>query len=408
MSQSLARRRRDTAVPKAVTTPPRHLLHVFPSFNVGGPQVRFAALAAGLGDGFHHTVLSLSGRYDAADLLAPTAQVRLYGEPPSAASLPSRLRVYHALLKQEQPDLLMTYNWGSTEVAMANLLLRAPHLHMEDGFGPEERDRQFRRRVWARRLFLARSQVVVPSMTLEQIATRKWRLDPRSVHYIPNGITPKLHPARSIHDLGLELPAALPRIVWTAALRPEKNPLRMLRAFAPIKDKAVLLIIGSGSERDAVLREAERLQLGSSLRMLGGRTDARDIMMQCDVAALSSDTEQMPLAILEAMDAGLPVAACDVGDVRRMLAVQNRPFVTPASDEAFACALATLAGNAGLRARIGQANRQRLRATFTLGPMIDAYAALLERMTSSARSGPRFRLQEQDGFRRCAAPATEP
>lgn len=375
---------------RSVTTPPRELLHVFPSFNVGGPQVRFAALAGGLGDRFRHTVLSLSGRYDAAELLPPRADVQLYGAPPAeGGGMFARLRAYHALLGRNPPDVLVTYNWGTTEVAMANLLRGIPHLHLEDGFGPDEQQRQFRRRIWGRRLILSRSQVVVPSTTLEQIATRCWRLAPCAVHYIPNGIAPKLHPARPLHDLGVDLPDGLPRVVWTAALRREKNPLRMLRAFAPIKDRAVLLIIGSGPEHEDILREAERLRLGPNLRLLGGRADARDIMMHCDVAALSSDTEQMPIAVLEAMDAGLPMAACDVGDVRRMLAPDNRPFVTPPADESLGRSLAALVDNAELRARVGQANRRKLRTTYTLGPMIDAYAALLDRM--AAGNGARAR-----------------
>ena len=59
-----------------------------------------------------------------------------------------------SVLGRLRPDLLLTYNWGAIEWAIANRLPRLPHLHMEDGFGPEERDRQLPRRVLARRLLL--------------------------------------------------------------------------------------------------------------------------------------------------------------------------------------------------------------------------------------------------------------
>jgi glycosyltransferase involved in cell wall biosynthesis len=370
-----------------IASEPRRLLHVFPSFAVGGAQVRFVALADGLGPRFQHTVLALNGGFEAEGLLPPDAPVRLGGAPPSGAGLAGRLRAYRRLLDELKPDLLVTYNWGAIEFALANLFGRTPHLHLEDGFGPEEARRQLSRRVWTRRLALANSQVVVPSVTLQTIATRDWRLDPRRVHHIPNGVAPKLYPTTRLADMAPDLPPGAVRIVWTGALRPEKNPLRLLRAFASLKDEAVLLIIGSGPEEPAVRAEAARLGLGRRVRFLGRRTDARDVIMQSHLLALSSDTEQMPLVVLEAMDAGLPVAACDVGDVRRMVAPENRPFITALDEAALGGALAALVNDAALRSVIGRANRARLRAAYALPAMIDAHSALIERLTAAARAG---------------------
>ena len=370
-----------------VATEPRRLLHVFPTFSLGGAQVRFAALAEGLGSRFHHTVVAVNGGFEAESLLSPDAPVRIAGVAPSAGQgALGRLRACRRLLDELEPDLLLTYNWGSMEFAMANFVGRTPHLHMEDGFGPEETRRQLHRRVLTRRVVLSRSQVVVPSLTLQAIATRRWKLDPRRVHYIPNGISSKLHPSTRLADVAPDLPAGAPRIVWTGALRPEKNPLRLLRAFAPLKDQAVLLIVGSGPEEAAVRAEAARLGLGDRVRLLGRRADARDIIMQCHVLALSSDTEQMPLVVLEGMDAGLPVASCDVGDVRRVVAPENRPFVTPLDDAALARALGRLISDAALRSAIGQANRRRLRAVYALPPMIEAYGALIDRLAATGRA----------------------
>lgn len=367
-------------------SPPRRLLHVFPTFGMGGAQARFAALAQGLGPRFQHTVLALKGGYEAQALLAPDAPVRFAGPPPDAPDLPRRLRAYRRLVDEAKPDLLVTYNWGAMEIALANLIGPIPHVHFEDGFGPEEATRQLRRRVWTRRLALARSQVVVPSVTLQTIATQVWLLDPRRVHHIPNGIVSKLHSTTLLHEVIPDLPAGALRIVWTGALRPEKNLQRLLRAFAPLKDRAVLLIVGSGPEEAAVRAEAARLGLDASLRMLGRRSDARDIIMQSHVLVLSSDTEQMPLVVLEAMDAGLPIAACDVGDIRRMVAPENRPFLVPPDDDALRRALAALIADAGLRASVGLANRKRMRAVYALSPMIEAYGVLFEQLAAGGRA----------------------
>lgn len=353
-----------------------HLLHIFPSFAVGGAQMRFTTLARAFGQEFRHTVVALRDEHQAAALLSDDAPVSFAAPPAASLPLATRMRGFRALLKRLKPDLLLTYNWGSIEVALANLG-EVPHLHQEDGFGPDEAHRQLPRRVWGRRVALARSDVVVPSLTLQNIAIQTWKLNAQRVHYVPNGIAPLDAYATSLDEAAPGLPADLPRIAWAGGLRAEKNLLRLLQAFAPIKDQAVLLLIGDGPDRAAVLKEADRLALGSSLRLLGPRTDVRDLLMQCQVLALSSDTEQMPIVVLEAMDAGLPVASCDVGDVRHMVAPENRAFV--AAPEALAAALQTLVADPALRASVGEANRARLRRIFCETKMVDAYRALFLR-----------------------------
>ncbi|HKP79517.1 MAG TPA: glycosyltransferase family 4 protein, partial [Phenylobacterium sp.] len=189
-----------------------HLVHVFPTFGIGGAQVRFAALAEGLGERFRHTVLSLDGDYDAAALIPSTAPVRYAVPPAPARSLAARIGRYRAALAALSPDILVTYNWGSMEVVLANGLAGFPHLHQEDGFGPDEAARQLPRRIWARRIALARSRVIVPSHTLQNVATRTWRLDRRRVQLIPNGVSPGPERPSALHSLGLDLPPGLPVI----------------------------------------------------------------------------------------------------------------------------------------------------------------------------------------------------
>lgn len=354
-----------------------NILHVFPSFKIGGAQVRFTQLARGFGTEFSHTVIALDGAYTAAQFLDPGVRVTLGGKPDTSGSLPKRLGHYRHEIAARAPDLLMTYNWGSIEWAMANAVGGVPHIHMEDGFGPEEAQRQFRRRVWTRRLTLRHSQLIVPSLALQDLALNVWRLNRARVHYIPNGLTPLDRYATRIEELGLNLPQGLPRIAWAGAVRREKNVIRLLRAFAPLKNEAVLLIIGDGPELDAVLREAEALALGPSIRFLGRREDVRDILMQCDLMALSSDTEQMPLAVLEAMDAGLPVASTDVGDVRQMVSSSNQPYVVNLSDRELGAAMRALVIGTAARKAVGAANKQRLRQNYLADGMIAAHKKLM-------------------------------
>jgi len=354
-----------------------NILHVFPSFKIGGAQVRFTQLARGFGPEFSHTVIALDGAYTAAQLLPPGVRVTLGGQTSARGSLRQRLSRYRHEIARHVPDLLMTYNWGSIEWAMANAIGGVPHIHMEDGFGPEEAQRQFRRRVWTRRLMLRHSQLIVPSLALQDLALHVWRLSHARVHYIPNGLTPLDRYSTRIEELGLNLPQGVPRIAWAGAVRREKNVIRLLRAFAPLKSEAVLLVIGDGPELDAVLREAGALSLGPSIRFLGRREDVRDILMQCDLMALSSDTEQMPLAVLEAMDAGLPVASTDVGDVRQMVSGPNQPYVVNLSDRELGAAMRALVIGAAARKSVGAANKVRLRQNYLADDMVAAHKKLM-------------------------------
>ncbi len=96
-----------------------------------------------------------------------------------------------------------------------------------------------------------------------------------------------------------------------------------------------------------------------------------------DVFALSSDTEQMPNALLEAMAAGRAVAAVDVGDVKSMLCEDNREFVAARDDEAaFAAALTRLLRDPAKRASLGRQNRERVAAVFSQARMFTAYSLI--------------------------------
>jgi len=97
-----------------------------------------------------------------------------------------------------------------------------------------------------------------------------------------------------------------------------------------------------------------------------------------DLFALSSDTEQMPLSVIEAMAAGLPVAATDVGDVGLMLAPENAAFVGPKDDRALARSLDALLADPASRARIGAANRAKAARDYDETAMFAAYGALFD------------------------------
>jgi glycosyltransferase involved in cell wall biosynthesis len=361
-----------------------HLLHVFSTFAVGGPQVRFATLANRFGDRYRHTMIAMDGRYDCSSQLDPALDVRLTPLPVSKGGGLSlaNLRRFRATVRELKPDLLLTYNWGTIEWALAQRLRPfCPHLHFEDGFGPDEADgRQLPRRVWLRRVALSGgSRVVVPSRLLHWIATEQWRLAPRRLHFIPNGVDTARFASASAADLP-GIPADALVIGSVGALRPEKNYARLLRAVASLAGDHFVVLVGDGSERRALEELARSLGIAERVHF-AGRVDAPEALLaRFDIFALSSDTEQMPISLIEAMAAGRPVVATDVGDIRDMVAPDNRPLVVATADEqAFARALQTLLTDADQRRRLGQANAERAKADYDLSIMEAAYRVLFDR-----------------------------
>ena len=360
-----------------------HLLHVFPSFDQGGVPLRISTIMNELGPEYRHTVIALDGGF--------ATRRRIHAEVPIAYLDPAidkgrPLKAFAeilATLRRTRPDLLLTYNWGSVEWAAANRLWRvAPHLHFESGFGPEEAHGQIPRRVRARRFALKRARkVVVPSRNLVRIATEIWRLDASKIVFVPNGVDCRLYAAPPDPSLvpGIERAAGKLVVGTVAPLRSEKNVFRLVRAFAevgPPRD-AFLLIVGDGSERAALERLAAELGIADRALFPGHVERPERVYGLMDVFALSSDTEQMPNSLAQAMAAGRAVVSTDVGDVRDIAAEENRAFVTKLGDEpAYAVALARLLDDAALRATLGEANRRRANEVYPLPGMFAAYRAL--------------------------------
>ncbi|MBV9250592.1 MAG: glycosyltransferase family 4 protein, partial [Acetobacteraceae bacterium] len=301
------------------------------------------------------------------DVVCPVIPMR------KRAMLANALR-FRGLLRQWRPDMLVTCNWGSIEWAVGNLLPVARHMHIVDGFGPEEVSGcELQRRVLMRRMVLGRSIVTVPSRNLQRIATEVWRLAAHRVHYIPNGIDLQRFGATQSSKS-----AEAPLVIGTvAALRKEKNLPRLLRAVSSLSIPARLIIVGDGPCRAELEGLANALGMNERVQFVGRVDNPVPLYADFDVFALSSDTEQMPLSLIEAMASGLPVAATNVGDVRNMVAESNARFIGGLDEASLVRSLTQLLGDVRLRQRVGSANREKAHRDFDQGAMFQAYGALL-------------------------------
>ncbi len=337
------------------------------------------------GKALHHEIIS--GEPDqtgARALIDRRVNASFPDNFPSLSGFPSPGRLVNIAQALKPYDLILTYNWGAMDVAMAHTVFAKqfdlpPLIHHEDGFNEDEAEHLKSRRNWYRRAALSRaSSLVVPSRLLERVALNVWQQPRDRVVRIPNGIDTKTF-------AGKPKPGAL-RVVkrqgefWVgtlAGLRPVKQLQLLVRACVGLPENWHLVILGDGPERDSIQDAAVEADIAHRVHLPGAIDDPASVIGMFDIFALSSKSEQFPLSIVEAMAAGLPVAAPDVGDIRNILSEDNRPFVAVPNDPfALGQMLEELAADTDLRSDIGAANQAKACSEFDQSDMISRYRAL--------------------------------
>lgn len=358
-------------------------LHLHSSFQAGGKELRAVRLINAFGPGAEHAIVSAQpDAMGAAAAIDASIPATFPADFPSLTGrpLPGRLQAIARTMRGF--DLVLTYNWGAMDAAMAHTLFGEamslpPLVHHEDGFNQDETKRLKWSRNWYRRIALGRSSaLVVPSRRLESIAIGVWQQPPARVKRIVNGVDVAAYGCKPKRD-------ALPRVIkrrgelWLgtlAGLRPVKNLPGLVRAFCGLPEEWQLVILGEGPEREAIRAEALRLGVAHRVHLPGFVAEPAKVIGLFDLFALSSDSEQFPISVVEAMAAGLAVASPDVGDVSAMLAEENRAFVSRPGDEgALAQAIEALALDPARRKAVGEANRARACAEYDEKAMIAAY-----------------------------------
>lgn len=180
----------------------------------------------------------------------------------------------------------------------------------------------------------------------------------------------------------------VPVIGITAVLRPEKNHELLLDALLRIRGRVgsplartELWIIGDGPRRTELEEKTRALGLVEAVRFFGKRSDARRLMAGMDVAVLSSHprVETLPLSLLEAMDAGLPVVATRVGALAEMVIPGRTGYLVEAGDAAeLSGALARVLEDRSHAEELGAQGQALARAQFSDQRMVDETDALLQ------------------------------
>lgn len=156
-----------------------------------------------------------------------------------------------------------------------------------------------------------------------------------------------------------------PLVVSVGRLKYPKDTSTLLRAAA--RSGATFEIVGDGPERADLEALHAQLGLGERVRLAGERSDVPALLGRASVFVLSSRSEGLPISVIEAMAAGLPIVASDVGGLRELVEEGVSGILVPAGDaNALGGALARLLESSTLRRAMGEASRRRAEELFDL------------------------------------------
>jgi len=337
------------------------ILHVFDGFRVGGTEKRTCNIINYLQGRFRHIIVSNNGNFDAAKHIQSSINIHyLRPEGLSNKFYPFNILRIWRIIRDVRPDLMIAYEWGAIDWVLANILHRqCPMIMTVEGFEESELFVQDKRRLFLRRILYRQcNRVVVCSRVLFDIALKSWKLKAPQLLHIPNGIDcRKFKPVPEKKSLSDETKLGI-----IASLIKLKNHKKLLKCIAglPQNMRISLHIAGEGPEFENLRKQCLESGLDGYVHFLGHVNDTASFLKGMDIFCLASDTEQMPMVVLEAMATGLPIVSTDVGDVREMVSEENRPFIVGRNDDAlYARALKKLIENEPLRKDLGRANRRR-------------------------------------------------
>ena len=211
-----------------------------------------------------------------------------------------------------------------------------------------------------------------------------------SMTTVPNGISPRGDgPGRTTARAALGLTPDQPVVMTVGRLTVMKGHVHLLDAVPGLvrrfPDLAVV-VVGSGHLETRLRAQAESLGVRHAVHLVGQRPDARGLLDAADVFVLPSRHEGMPLVLLEAMDAGLPVVATRViGSQEVVVEGETGLLVRPRDAGALEVALGSLLADPQRRAELGRAGRRRFLAGFTSARMAADTVAVYERVLRAAR-----------------------
>lgn len=357
----------------------RTVMHLIWRFVVGGSEVYALKLASNLEK---EKYLSIICALDAGGVLEDEANAQgiltYVMNRRRGIDLGLFWRLYR-LFRKQRVDIVHTHHFTQLFYSLPGaLLVRARIIHTEHGLTVY---RKRHLRVAFRFLSFFCDKVVTIGQDCSNVLNTEFGIPERKLAVAHAGIdlsSFEVSKEQARLELGISPDARVATIV--AQLYPVKNHSLLLSAFKEVIPRiptALLLVVGDGVERENMVLTIELLGLHDNVRMLGQRRDIPRILAASDTFVLSSDSEGLPIAMLEAMAAGKPVVATAVNDIPTVVVDRESGRIVPPRDpQALADALVELLNNSNLAEEMGEKGRSIVDQRFSVRAMVSKHEAL--------------------------------
>ena len=226
--------------------------------------------------------------------------------------------------------------------------------------------------------------IITVSDTDRDLAIRYRIGRPEKIVTIHNGIADQPQPVVNKVDKESTRPITL---IMVARFAAPKYYAQLIDASATIKGDFRLRLVGDGPLFESMKKRAEDLNLSGIVEFLGSRDDVDELLANSDVFILVSDWEGFPISILEAMRAGLPVIACNVGGIHEAITDRTNGRLVPRGEIAgLKLAMQELISDRALRQEMGAQARQRFEQLFTTDIMLKKIEAVYRSLGVSVPS----------------------
>ncbi|MGH9801268.1 MAG: glycosyltransferase [Blastocatellia bacterium] len=361
------------------------ILHVIDSLGIGGMERVVIDVANGLDPArFEQVVCCISRRGEAADQLRDGVRCIDLGKGDKADRLmPLKLA---RVIRRERPDIVHSQSWSGVDTALAKLLTPGVKLvHSEHGRNhPHWRRQPLMRRLARRGVYFMADAVFAISGEVREFYCGQTGFPAERMRVIPNGIDVRRIDDADGSGIREELGIGPDDFVFGTVARLDltKDTITLARAFAavalPRRDpKLKLLIVGDGDQQARLEEFVAMLDLNRAVIFTGLRRDVPRLLRAMDVFALSSVSEGMPLTVMEAMAARLPVVATAVGALPELIEEGKTGFLVPMRHAvAMSDKLEEFIANRQLAKSFGEEARRKVEREFTLDRMLKSYAGL--------------------------------
>jgi glycosyltransferase involved in cell wall biosynthesis len=369
------------------------VMYLAHAFEVGGAEEMVLNLVRHLPDRFEALVCCIHelgplGR----EIEATGAQITVLGLSPGLRR-PWDVARLRRVLRERQPDVVHTFLLtASVYGRLAAMLARVPIV-----IGTEVniyRNKRAPHRIAERLLMSGTDCVVASAESVRQFYIRQVHADPAKVEVIYNAVDwAQLQTTMSRDEVrrSLDVPPDRPLAGVIARLTEQKGHTYLFDALArePALADVHLAVVGDGELRDDLRRRAEALGLLPRVRFLGARRDLGNLLSAMDLFVLPSLWEGLPLSLVLAMGAGVPVVATNVAGVPEVVESDRTGLLVPPADPVeLGRAMGRLVSDPALCERLARAARAAVLPRFGVDRYVESVVALYDRLLARRLAAP--------------------